>query len=90
MRRTGNDKVAALQTAAQQEGIGVSDATRGFVFNADLVAVIRFMDIGTKVAQTVRVLSYGSVLAEGTPDEIRRNPKVIEAYLGKSAAGAAA
>jgi branched-chain amino acid transport system ATP-binding protein len=43
-----------------------------------------------KVAETVRVLSYGTVLAEGTPDEIRRNPQVIEAYLGKAAAGAAA
>jgi branched-chain amino acid transport system ATP-binding protein len=36
------------------------------------------------------VLSYGAVLAEGTPEEVRRNPGVIEAYLGKSAEGAAA
>lgn len=43
-----------IQSAARNEGIRVSDATRGFVFNADLVSVIRFMDIGTKVAQTVR------------------------------------
>ena len=28
--------------------------SRGFVFNADLVSVIRFLDIGTRVAQTVR------------------------------------
>ena len=28
--------------------------SRGFVFNADLVAVIRFLDIGTRVAQAVR------------------------------------
>jgi hypothetical protein len=45
---------AKLQAAARSEGIRVSDATRGFVFNADLVSVIRFMDIGTKVAHTVR------------------------------------
>jgi hypothetical protein len=43
-----------LQGAAKGEGLPVSDASRGFVFNADLVSVIRFMDIGTKVAQTVR------------------------------------
>ena len=47
------------------------------------------MDIVFKVAQTVRVLSYGAVLAEGTPEEVRRNPLVIEAYLGKSAHGTA-
>jgi branched-chain amino acid transport system ATP-binding protein len=35
-----------------------------------------------KFAQTIRVLSYGRVLAEGTPEEVRHNPRVIEAYLG--------
>lgn len=40
------------------------------------------MDIVFKVAQRIRVLSYGSVLAEGTPEEIRNHPEVIKAYLG--------
>jgi branched-chain amino acid transport system ATP-binding protein len=53
-----------------------------------LIFIEHDMDIVFKVAETVRVLSYGTVLAEGTPDEIRRNPAVIEAYLGKAAAGA--
>lgn len=39
-----------ILTAARQQGLLVSDASRGFVFNADLVAVIRFMDIGTQVS----------------------------------------
>lgn len=43
-----------LQAAAQGEGFSVTPATRGFVFNADLVSVIRFMDIGTKVAHNLR------------------------------------
>jgi branched-chain amino acid transport system permease protein len=29
------------------------------------------------------VLDHGSVLTEGTPDIVTKNPKVIEAYLGK-------
>jgi len=40
------------------------------------------MDIVFKVAQRICVLSYGAVLAEGTPDEIRSHPEVIKAYLG--------
>ncbi len=47
-----------------------------------LVFIEHDMDIVFKIANTIRVLCYGSVLAEGTPDEIRRNPAVIEAYLG--------
>lgn len=37
-----------LRAAAQQEGFRVSDGTRGFVFNGDMVSVIRFLDIGTR------------------------------------------
>jgi branched-chain amino acid transport system ATP-binding protein len=40
------------------------------------------MDIVFKIAQTIHVLKYGAVLAQGTPDEIRCNPLVIDAYLG--------
>jgi hypothetical protein len=37
-----------MREVAQSEGYNVSGATRGFVFNADIVAVIRFLDIGTR------------------------------------------
>jgi hypothetical protein len=43
-----------LQDAARGEGFRIEQDARGFVFNADLVSVIRFLDIGTRVAQTVR------------------------------------
>jgi branched-chain amino acid transport system permease protein len=31
----------------------------------------------------VTVLDGGKVIAEGTPDEVKRHPKVVEAYLGQ-------
>jgi branched-chain amino acid transport system ATP-binding protein len=40
------------------------------------------MDIVFKIAQRIYVLKYGAVLAQGTPDEIRQNQDVIDAYLG--------
>ena len=40
------------------------------------------MDIVFKIAQRIYVLKYGAVLAHGTPDEIRHNQDVIDAYLG--------
>jgi branched-chain amino acid transport system ATP-binding protein len=47
-----------------------------------LVFIEHDMDIVFEVANTIRVLCYGRVLAEGTPDQIRNNQAVIEAYLG--------
>ena len=49
-----------------------------------LVFIEHDMDIVFKIAQSIRVLRYGSVLAEGTADEIRANQAVIDAYLGTS------
>jgi branched-chain amino acid transport system ATP-binding protein len=50
-----------------------------------LVFIEHDMDIVFQVANTIRVLCYGRVLAEGTPDEIRNNQAVIDAYLGTEA-----
>ncbi len=47
-----------------------------------LVFIEHDMDIVFKIAQTIQVLKYGAVLASGTPDQIRRNQDVIDAYLG--------
>jgi hypothetical protein len=52
--RMSSELPPKLLEAARSEGYTVGPQARGFVFNADLVAVIRFLDIGTRVAQGVR------------------------------------
>ena len=40
------------------------------------------MTVVMSLCQWIKVIDFGSVIAEGTPEEIRNNPEVIRAYLG--------
>jgi branched-chain amino acid transport system permease protein len=42
------------------------------------------LDVVTTLADTVIVLDHGDKIAEGTPDEVRRNDEVLTAYLGRA------
>ncbi len=47
------------------------------------------MELVMRLCNPVIVMSNGTVIAEGPPQEIRRNPQVLESYLGGRAGGAA-
>jgi branched-chain amino acid transport system ATP-binding protein len=41
------------------------------------------LELVMSVSDTVLVLDGGKLIAHGTPEEVRRNPLVLEAYLGQ-------
>jgi branched-chain amino acid transport system ATP-binding protein len=51
-----------------------------------LLIVEHDMSVVFGLADRISVLVYGQIIASGTPEEIRSNPKVKEAYLGEEAA----
>ncbi len=67
-----NDAVATIRAIARDRGLTV-------------LIVEHNMRVLMSLATRVTVLNQGRVLATGTPDEVRTNPAVVEAYLGEDA-----
>ena len=55
-------------------------------FDLTILLIEHDMKVVMNVCDYIHVLDQGVHIAQGTPDEIRSNPRVVEAYLGKGAA----
>ncbi|MEW6424546.1 MAG: ABC transporter ATP-binding protein [Bacillota bacterium] len=54
-------------------------------FELTVLVIEHQMGLVMNLCERIVVMDFGQIIAEGTPAEIRRNPQVLEAYLGKGA-----
>ena len=51
-------------------------------FELTIVMIDHHVPLVTRISDYMYCLNFGEVLAEGQPDDVRRHPEVVRAYLG--------
>ncbi|MBA4394306.1 MAG: ABC transporter ATP-binding protein [Desulfobacca sp.] len=67
---------------SSQESMALVKKMRAMITGQTIVLVEHDMNVVMELADKISVLHYGEVLAEGSPDDIKKNEKVKKVYLG--------
>jgi branched-chain amino acid transport system ATP-binding protein len=73
-----DEPTAGMSSAETRDTVQL---VRSIAKNLTVLIVEHDMEVVMGLAHRITVLNYGQVLAEGTPAEIQKNPKVLEVYL---------
>jgi branched-chain amino acid transport system ATP-binding protein len=77
-----DESFAGLNPSELDESIGIIRRIKDK--GITIMIIEHHMKVIMSISDRIVVLSYGEKLSEGTPQEIGRNPQVIEAYLGEA------
>jgi branched-chain amino acid transport system ATP-binding protein len=73
--------MAGLNPAEVERALGLLEKIRGE--GKTIILVEHVMQAVMKISERLVVLNHGERIAEGKPEEVARNPEVIQAYLGR-------